>query len=181
MEHLDRKDDVCQTALDDRSVSNSERITLLSRSKRLDPDVTEDNAECDILFEETHIRGRPMNRTVGEKSRFIGYDDENCTVEELVNQHNVINGGWYGIHCEGSVIQTLYGLFMWNIIFANVPDVFQTPYQSAPLDISYPSLFYQSRKIAIENRLAQITSWNRRDVVTELDRIWKTHYVRRST
>lgn len=77
------------------------------------------------------IEGRPLNREVGKKSRFVGLDDEVCTVEDLALQHyaQMEHGGWRGIHCEGSIFRTLYGLLFWDIIFAPVPDVFLHPFQ----------------------------------------------------
>lgn len=34
-----------------------------------------------------------------------------------------------GLHCEGSVFRSLFGMLMWDIIFSNVLGVFQTPFQ----------------------------------------------------
>ncbi len=44
---------------------------------------------------------------------------------------------------------------MWDIIFMDVPDVFQTAFQTAPLDLG-TVVFYPSRKDAIEARLSQV-------------------------
>ena len=41
---------------------------------------------------------------------------------------------------------TLFGLLLWDVLFAEVPDVFRHPFQSAPLDLSTP-LFYPARKV----------------------------------
>jgi hypothetical protein len=38
-------------------------------------------------------------------------------------------------HAEGSIVTTIFGLLFWDVIFADVPGVFETPYQSAPLDL----------------------------------------------
>ena len=65
---------------------------------------------------------------VGIKSRFVGYDDSTaCSVESLVLQHlsQQDAGSWAGWHCEGSPVRGLWALLMWDIIFADVPDVFQ--------------------------------------------------------
>lgn len=40
------------------------------------------------------VYGRPLNRTTGERSRFIGYDDSTVSVEGLVLQLYARNGGW---------------------------------------------------------------------------------------
>ena len=48
------------------------------------------------------IRGRPLNREIGVKSHFIGYDNAQCSVEQLALQYYAMeaNGGWSGMHCE---------------------------------------------------------------------------------
>ena len=60
-----------------------------------------------------------------------------------------------GTHAEGGIWATLFGLIMWDIIFMDVPDVFQTAFQTAPLDLG-TVVFYPSRKDAIEARLSQV-------------------------
>ena len=60
-----------------------------------------------------------------------------------------------GTHAEGGIWATLFGLLMWDIIFTDVPDVFQTAFQTAPLDLG-TVVFYPSRKDAIESRLSKV-------------------------
>jgi hypothetical protein len=48
-------------------------------------------------------------------------------------------GGWQGWHCEGGPLRTLFSLLMWECLFSDVEDVFQTQYQDAPLDLGFPS------------------------------------------
>jgi len=38
-------------------------------------------------------------------------------------------GGWVGVHDEGTVLRTLFGLSLWPAIFADVPGVFQSKFQ----------------------------------------------------
>jgi len=41
--------------------------------------------------------------------------------------------GWEGMHCESGIFKTLFGMLMWEILFADVDDsVFQTPFQGTP-------------------------------------------------
>ncbi|XP_072004119.1 fanconi-associated nuclease 1 [Engystomops pustulosus] len=76
-----------------------------------------------------------------------------CSVEELALAHYRELGYDQGIHGEGSTFSTLYGLFMWDIIFMEgIPDVFRNSYQAFPLDLHTDS-FYENRRDAIENRL----------------------------
>ena len=53
------------------------------------------------------------------------------TVEELALRHYAQpeHGGWSGVHDEGGVVRTLFGLLLWDVVFADVPDVFRSPYQ----------------------------------------------------
>ncbi|KAM4038203.1 fanconi-associated nuclease 1 isoform 2-T3 [Anomaloglossus baeobatrachus] len=53
-----------------------------------------------------------------------------CSVEELALAHYRDLGFDQGIHGEGSTFCTLFGLFMWDIIFMEgIPDVFRNSYQ----------------------------------------------------
>mmetsp|Transcript_11106 Transcript_11106/g.22119 ORF Transcript_11106/g.22119 Transcript_11106/m.22119 type:complete len:86 (+) Transcript_11106:233-490(+) len=70
------------------------------------------------------------------KSVFIGLDDERASVERLVLEHFAEEGAWNGVHCEGSLILDLFILLMWEVVFADIPDAFLTPYQSFPRDLS---------------------------------------------
>mgnify|MGYP006104579887 CR=1 FL=1 len=66
-------------------------------------------------------------------------------VENLALRFYSIHQGMNGMHCENALGKTLFGLLMWNIIFDDtVPYVFQSPYQSRPLDLE-TKYFYLSR------------------------------------
>ena len=105
-----------------------------------------------------NISGRPTNCTTGEKSHFFGWDNTMGSVEALALEHYAMeeNGGWSGIHCENSFFRQVFGLFLWDAIFRDdLPHVFQTRFQSAPLDIT-TSHFYSSRRAQIESILARV-------------------------
>lgn len=97
--------------------------------------------------------------------------DTACAVEELVLRR-ARKCFWKGIHCEGGLSGTLFGLLFWDIIFAEVPNVFLTPYQVAPLDFGTNS-FALKRSKAIDSRLLQIQSGNLEDMLLES---WQQHY-----
>ncbi|KAJ7574598.1 VRR-NUC domain-containing protein [Mycena floridula] len=65
------------------------------------------------------------------------------------------NDRYKGFHSETSILTTLFALLFWDIIFADVPGVFETPFQIAPLDLAEDS-FYYSRDRMIEDRLKEI-------------------------
>ncbi|GBG84969.1 hypothetical protein CBR_g39432, partial [Chara braunii] len=112
------------------------------------------------------ILGRPVNRTVGMKSRFYGYDGCSCTVEELALQHYAKEeyGQWVGVHSENGIWNTLFGILMWDVLFADVPDVFRTPFQTAPLDLDTDA-FYPARRDLIEVHLLAIQEGNAQDMI----------------
>ncbi len=49
----------------------------------------------------------------------------------------------------------MFGLLFWEIIFAPIPGAFETPYQSAPLDIAEDT-FYLARQDLVKERLEMI-------------------------
>ena len=46
-----------------------------------------------------------------------------------------------GLHCEGGVWSMLFGLLMWDCLFADVPDTLRSQFQLAPLDLSTPHFY----------------------------------------
>lgn len=60
-----------------------------------------------------------------------------------------------GLHAEGSIMSNLFGLFFWDILFMDIPDVFHSTYQTHPLDL-YSTQFYLNRKSAINSQLEKI-------------------------
>lgn len=77
-----------------------------------------------------HVQGRPLNCRTGTKSRFYGEDGEQCGVEELAMQYyGGEGGGWQSVHTESGIWLTIFGLLLWDAIFADVPDVFRTRFQ----------------------------------------------------
>ncbi|XP_069838039.1 fanconi-associated nuclease 1 [Dendropsophus ebraccatus] len=98
-----------------------------------------------------------------------------CSVEELALAHYRELGFDQGIHGEGSTFSTLYGLFMWDIIFMEgIPDVFRNCYQAFPLDL-YTDCFYENRKDAIENRL-QLLQDSPTDILHDMmANVWNEH------
>ncbi|CAN6572874.1 unnamed protein product [Malus baccata var. baccata] len=103
---------------------------------------------------EVHVQGRPLNSVIGMKSRFYGEDGEQCGVEQLALQHYA-GEGWQGVHSESGIWLTIFGLLMWDIIFSDIPNVFRTRFQIAPLDLQTDS-FYLVRKSHMESHLQKI-------------------------
>lgn len=74
--------------------------------------------------------GRPLICEVGAKNVFYGYDGKLCGVEQLALQYYAEEGGgWRGIHSESGIWMTIFGLLMWDVLFADFPDVFRSKFQ----------------------------------------------------
>jgi fanconi-associated nuclease 1 len=71
-------------------------------------------------------------------------------------------------HSEGSVIRTIFGLLFFDVIFSSIPGAFETPYQSAPLDIAEDS-FYFARRDLIEHRLSEIEGGGAAKIMARTD------------
>ena len=65
--------------------------------------------------------------------------------------------GWKGYHSEGGIVRTLFGYLFYDVLFTYVPNVFQTPYQTCPLDL-HTDAFYPSRASEINHRLVEIAN-----------------------
>nr|XP_016499777.1 PREDICTED: fanconi-associated nuclease 1 homolog isoform X2 [Nicotiana tabacum] len=105
---------------------------------------------------EVHVQGRPLNCKTGVKNVFYGEDGDRCGVEELALQYYAGEGGsWQGVHTESGIWLTMFGLLMWDVVFADVPNVFRTKFQTAPLDLETDS-FYEVRRSRIEALLDKI-------------------------
>lgn len=121
---------------------------------------------------EVHVQGRPLNSVIGMKSRFYGEDGEQCGVEQLALQYYAgEGGGWEGVHTESGIWLTIFGLLMWDVMFSDVPNVFRTRFQTAPLDLETDS-FYLARKSRIESHLQKIHDGMAEEIVITS---WESH------
>lgn len=89
--------------------------------------------------------------------------------------------GWTGRHDEGGAVRFLFGLLMWeSVLFADVDDVFQTPYQDRPLDLTTEA-FYASREKSILERTQEIKTRSRdalrEEVMTLYDKFSETRAI----
>jgi hypothetical protein len=114
------------------------------------------------------IRGlTPIKGVQKGKSIWKGQGEEVVNVETYALQHYE-SLGYKGYHCEGRIVTTLFGLLFWDIIFAPIPGAFETPYQTAPLDI-FEDTFYHAREELIEKRLGDISRNHARQIIQNVD------------
>lgn len=60
-----------------------------------------------------------------------------------------------------------FGLLFYDILFTYVPNVFQTPFQTCPLDL-HTDVFYPSRASEINHRLVEITNGAAEHLIREI-------------
>jgi fanconi-associated nuclease 1 len=76
--------------------------------------------------------------------------------------------GWRGYHAEGGIMRTLFAYLFYDVLFTYIPNVFQTPYQTCPLDL-HTDAFYPSRSSEINRRLVEIANGNAERLIREVD------------
>ncbi|KAH7909857.1 VRR-NUC domain-containing protein, partial [Hygrophoropsis aurantiaca] len=160
----------------DRTGRNTSKTTAIATPKK-GPDimqflpsvVTNSGVKSEKPLSTTSLKNKgklPADEQKG-KSIWCGRDGEEVNVETLALQWYE-EQGFKGRHCETRVIRMIFGLLLWDILFSPVPGAFETPYQSAPLDVAEDS-FYHSRKDAIEQRLQDIEDGEAVEIVKRID------------
>jgi fanconi-associated nuclease 1 len=72
------------------------------------------------------------------------------------------------VHSEGRIVAFLFSLLFWDILFAAVPGAFETPYQTAPLDL-WEDTFYFSRVEAIKTRIKELEEGGGAEILRKVD------------
>jgi hypothetical protein len=105
--------------------------------------------------------------------RLYSVDNTLTTVEEFaINYYKKMDLGYNGIHGENMIIPALYNIFFWDVIyFDQIQYVFQSPYQTYPLDFFY-SDFYKNRKEMIDKRVNEIEQFTDEQVINTIDFIF---------
>ncbi|KAF2435733.1 hypothetical protein EJ08DRAFT_729608 [Tothia fuscella] len=102
-------------------------------------------------------------------------EDGDCSVEAMCLS-NYRKQGWKGYHSEGRIVRTLFAYLLFDVIFTYVPNVFQTPFQTCPLDL-HTDAFYPSRMSEINHRLAQISNGDAKSLIKK---VWDEHSERKT-
>ncbi|KAF2468288.1 uncharacterized protein BDR25DRAFT_266103 [Lindgomyces ingoldianus] len=98
-----------------------------------------------------------------------------CSVEEMCLSH-YRDLGWKGYHSEGGIVRTLFAYLFFDVLFTYVPNVFQTPFQTCPLDL-HTDAFFPSRISEINHQLIAISNG---EAAALIQRIWDEHHERRT-
>ncbi len=79
---------------------------------------------------------------------------------------------WASVHyVENQLMNALFGLAFWEVIFAPVPGAFHSPYQSAPGDM-YDSGFAERRRVLVDRRLEELQAL---DLAQALPEAWRRY------
>ncbi|KAI8883044.1 hypothetical protein K501DRAFT_219991 [Backusella circina FSU 941] len=98
---------------------------------------------------------RLYQQEIGKKSTWRSNTGAECTVEQVALEYYE-KQGYKGFHAENGVITMICTLLFWQVIFAPIPGVFETPYQSAPLDL-HSGDFFEARLEIISQVLLEIS------------------------
>jgi len=74
-------------------------------------------------------------------------------VEKQARGFYAVNGQCF--HTENTLVNGVFGLFIWDILFTPLPGAFYNPFQSAPSDYKHPE-FYTRRQALFEARFVQL-------------------------
>ncbi|WCE32403.1 VRR-NUC domain-containing protein [Vibrio sp. SCSIO 43137] len=149
--------------------SRERRIRILHKQEKLDKaeqilkemqqqpqDVSEQEMAERLALKIKRSRGEKTRRAVKPQ-----YRENHLTLElqgkrvELAVKEEYEQQGWQVYFIENQLLNALFGLAFWDIIFAPVDDAFINAYQTAPLDL-YTQEFSQKRKAELEKRLQQL-------------------------
>jgi Fanconi-associated nuclease 1 len=149
----------CRQALTDEYVRTGSRLAIRRRLLKLlkyhDEKIKEEDAILDVEPEVITLYADPEDsRVTGRKLCFLLSGGVPGSVEAFALEH-FKEQGWCGFHCESSIFRTLWTLCFWEILYGDAPDVFQTPYQTAPLDLKTDA-FFQDRQEKILCRLEEV-------------------------
>jgi Fanconi-associated nuclease 1 len=88
------------------------------------------------------------------------------SVEEMCLSH-YRRQGWKGFHSEGGILRTIFAYLFFDVLFVYVPNVFQTAYQTCPLDL-HTDAFYPARASQINHRLVEIGNGGAEQILREV-------------
>lgn len=114
----------------------------------------------------------------GAKTVWLDVHDTNepVSVESMCLSHYRHVLGWKGYHSEGSILRTLFGLLFSDVLFTYLPNVFQTAYQTCPLDL-HTDAFYSARISEINARVNDLSNGMAKDIIRNT---WTEHFERRT-
>ncbi|WP_337994450.1 VRR-NUC domain-containing protein [Lentisphaera marina] len=95
-------------------------------------------------------------------TELLELDKTDLSVERAACEYYTQFGHCY--HAENLWANALFGLFFWQVIFANVPGAFSHPFQHRPHDLYEPD-FYENRKTQITELMEKPFTWAKAEKV----------------
>lgn len=121
----------------------------------------------------------PRPGSIGVPTKTIWLDELDsegeCSVEDMCLSHFRAEG-WKGYHSEGRIVRTLFAYLFYDILFLYIPNVFQTAFQTCPLDL-HTDVFFPTRASEINHRLVEIENGGAEDLVRS---VWEREHERRT-
>jgi fanconi-associated nuclease 1 len=94
-----------------------------------------------------------------------------CSVEEMcLSSYRAL--GYKGYHSEGGIVRTLFAYLFYDVLFVYIPNVFQTEFQTCPLDL-HTDAFYPSRISEVNARLNDISNG---EAASLIQQVWDVHH-----
>lgn len=170
----------CETALEDRDChliyhyDLQKRLLKLERKLRVPRRLQHDFGHVKLREPEEHtVQGVQLVRDEPDATAGRGPSTKTIWLDELGDPGD--NGqplhvsveemclssyrsqGWKGYHSEGGILRTLFAYLFFDVLFTYIPNVFQTAYQTCPLDL-HTDAFYPARASQINHRLVEIAN-----------------------
>ncbi|TKA28151.1 hypothetical protein B0A50_04122 [Salinomyces thailandicus] len=112
-----------------------------------------------------------VNQETGEEEKVEG----ECSVEDMcLSSYRAL--GYKGYHSEGGIVRTLFAYLFYDILFLYIPNVFQTEFQTCPLDL-HTDGFYATRMSEVNARLNDISNG---DAAKLIRGVWEAHHERKT-
>ncbi|CAD6445823.1 91c0360d-8014-4578-a457-1b6178a6370c [Sclerotinia trifoliorum] len=106
---------------------------------------------------------------------YEGNGASECSVEELCLSY-YRSQGLKGYHSEGGILRTLFAYLFFDILFLYIPNVFQTQYQTCPLDL-HTDAFFAARASEINHRIVEIENGKAPEIIRN---VWESEADKRT-
>ncbi|VDM48300.1 unnamed protein product [Toxocara canis] len=180
--HLKQKDEALQAiiaGLKDISLGDKDRLLLQDRGEKIDGTwkgpLNVPDADC------IRITGSVLGKNLGDSrtNRFMIRRDGTsyeCSVEGVALNYCIKHGYEEGVHGEGTVWHTVFGLLCYDIIFDHqLKDIWFSETQTNPADLNSRNL-YAARKKQFDERFAVIENSTTSELIDMIKPIYDQHY-----
>ncbi|KAH7034964.1 coiled-coil domain-containing protein MTMR15 [Microdochium trichocladiopsis] len=175
----------CEIALEDRDChliyhyDIQKRIVKLEKQLRVPKRLQHDFGHVRLKQPEEHyVHGTQLKKDDitgkngrGPSTKTIWIDEAEgggeCSVEAMCLSDYRAQG-WKGYHAEGGIVRTLFAYLFFDILFIYIPNVFQTAYQTCPLDL-HTDAFFPTRSSEINHRLVEIANGQAARLIQAVD------------